>query len=279
MPTFEHMRVSLSPLAAGDLPLPAPSPPLSRADYLRRAFEDRRKFIHKGKPFAFQPTPSTESGFVAGFFSREAPLHGRDGPDHGYVEKVVENWELAFIVQNVEVGDQRAAAEYNHRVGSPLPIVESFMKSLPPSEGFHGYTVYVLPLVSEDDYWDVVKQNTGRITEADFTLIPPNAFEAKKELAILIQAVNVRSNSEESRHAFLNKDGNLDVRAEQLAGMAEVAMEGAGGATLKAGKKVIYSSKSQKTKTSIEPNEIPKPDNLFALVHLVGRLFSAIRRG
>jgi hypothetical protein len=214
-----------------------------------------------------------DDNYVAGHFSRERPVQVHGGPEEDFPERVAENWELAFAILNVTTGDQRAAIEVNRNVGDAVGLMSSFMGTLPQAEGFHGYTVYVLPLFNEEDYWQVVEDNEGRLTEAEFVLIPPNAFEAKKELANLVQAVNEQSRSERSRHTFLNKEGNLNAKNDQLAGLADTAINGAGEATLRSGRKVIFSSRIHRRKMAVEKNEIPTRTNLFGLDHIVGRLF------
>jgi hypothetical protein len=267
------MRVSLSPLAPGDLPIESVSPPLSRSEYLRQAFSKDRTFFHRGRPFVFKPMALKDDRYVAGHFSRERPVQVHGGPDEDFPERLADNWELAFAILNFTAGDQRAAMEVNRNVGDAVGLMSSFMGTLPQVEGFHGYTVYVLPLFNEEEYWEVVEKNEGSLTEAEFVLIPPNAFEANKALANLVQAVNEQSKSERSQHRFMNKEGNLDAKNEQLAGLADTAINGAGEATLRSGRKVLFSSRSHRRKIAVAKNEIPTPADLFGLGHIIGRLF------
>jgi len=73
--------------------------------------------------------------------------------------------------------------------------------------------------------------------------VPPNAFESKKEFANFAQKVNINAHSDKARITFMSDTGALDVKTDELTGLAEVALEGAGDALLKSGRKTIFSSK------------------------------------
>lgn len=275
VPRFELMRVSLAPAEGPpDLLVGADgsAPRLTRAEYLARAFGKRRTFLHQGKSYVFDPYEMPK-GYAGGYFSRENVFHGRAGPDEHYREKLMPSWELALAIIDLAQDSQVISVEFNNKVASPRPMLESFFKSLRPSEGFHSYRIDIRYLTNEETYWEVVSEYEGRITQIVFTFVPPNAFESKKEVAEFLQTATAQSHSDRSKHVYESQAGRIDPRAPLLAASAEVAMEGGGEATIRSGRKTVFTSSRARAGVDIDPTEMPTPDDSFPLMNLLRRLF------
>jgi hypothetical protein len=274
MAVFEHLRVSLARPGAGPLfdELPEKYVPRDRLDYLTAAFSERRDFIHRQQIVTFLPSEAP-AGYAAGYFGRPVTIHGHSGPEDHYEPTDLQTWDLSFLAIDLASDAQIALMQKNQKVGDPRALLKSFFESIRQMDGFSDYQIHVINLTSESSYFEAAEKFKGQITKIIFTFIPPNALRSEEKVAIFIKEASEDANNEILRHEYENRSGHLNPTADLLAGSEKVAAAGGGEAVMKSGRRTIFRSKDQKTKTSVSSEELPEAGNELQSLAFVARLF------
>jgi len=259
MATFEHLRISL---ARSEPPpiiehLGHDEAPVPRREYLLSAFSEKRSFVHGKHVFGFLPAAMPD-GFAGGFFGRGVEIKGKKDFDQNYVPETIQTNESAFFFLNLASDSQIAAMEEKRVVGSPKAILDSFFLALHRLDGFRDYETHVQYMVKEETYWSAVDQYRGRITQINFTFIPPNALNSKQKVADFIKEASQDAHSDLLKHRYESASGKLNPRAPILEGSVDVALQGGGEAIVKSGTNVIFSSSKSRQTTEVPPDDVPK---------------------
>jgi hypothetical protein len=258
MATFEHVRISLALLETPPLitKMGAQKDPTPRRDYLVQAFSEKRSFIYNRHKFTFVPMASP-AGYAVGFFGRAVKQKGKKGPDQSYAPETLQTNDASLFILNLADDSQVAVMEHKNSVGSPKPIIAAFLYAVRRADGFGDYDPHVRYLSNEETYWSVVEEYKGRITQLDFTFIPPNALKSQQTVAEFIKQASQNANSDYLEHKYRSKAGKLNPKAPIVAGSVDVALKGGGEAVVKSGKKVIFSSSKSKMTTDVPTEDVP----------------------
>jgi len=274
MAIFEHLRISLG----------RPSkPPLleaaeveetvrPREEYLRAAFSSRHDFLQRGEKFSYRPEP-TNPDVLTGFFGREFRETSHSGPDDEFRPIDLQHWHLAFFALDLRDGAQIALMQRDHRIGSPRPILESFLTAIVRKDEFRDWMPHVEYISLEDDYWRAADEYRGRITKLIFHFIPPNALKSEERINDFIRDASEHAKAQTITHEYSDPNGGLDPNGDLIEGSVEIATKGGGEATMKAGKTTVFSSAKSVKKTSVTKKEIPEPQNKLSVQIILARLF------
>jgi hypothetical protein len=266
MATLEHLRISLARLAPPPIVeiLGAEDAPRPRLEYLTLAFGEKRSFIHGQHVFTFVPM-AAPTGFAAGFFGRGVKLKGKKGPDQNYVPETIQTNDSALFIIDLADNSQIAVMEHKDSVGSPKAVLDAFFVGLRKTDGFRDYEPHVKYIATEETFWTAVEAYRGRITQINFTFIPPNALKSQQLVMELIKEAEA-ANSELVKHRYQSSTGKLDPKAPIIAGSVEVASQGGGETVVKSGARIIYSTSENRKTTDIPNDDVPKSAEESSLI-------------
>ena len=104
---------------------------LSRRNFIKKTFSERREFNHRGTDFIFQPIESETDGgrtYCFGRIGKKVTDTVNEGPDKLFETTSRESWRAANVIIDIESDPlgQRLAFQDIGDVGKPLAIMNSF---------------------------------------------------------------------------------------------------------------------------------------------------------
>jgi len=244
----------------------------SRFEFLERAFGSRLDFLYQGRKFSYIPAERVGNVF-SGYFGREKHESVHAGPDDQFRLTDLVRWDLSFFAIDLSETRQIAFMQRNDNVGSPRPVLECFFDDLGQIRGMRNWQAHVRYISDSATYWDAARRYEGRITKLAFTFIPPNALRAEERVMDFIRDASRNAQATLVKHEYENKQGRLDPNGELIEGSVKVATAGGGDAVIKVGKRMVYSTKTQKMTTDIPEDEIPEPTDKPKIRAIIRRLF------
>jgi hypothetical protein len=271
MPLFEKLRVSLA--RAFDAPLLSeagdPNEPLSRTEYLRRAFGEPRKFLRRQDIMTFHPIDAPE-GYAAGFFAREQHIPLRHEDLSLYL---AENYEPALFVISLDQA-QIIWMEDKQNVGGPKQILESFFIHLLRKTPLKDWSAHVRYFERTDDYWDVVRRCRQEITKVIFRFVPPNAFEGEELAQEFYTELQKEAQNEVLEQTIKGKPGKMNLEGPIMRASAEIAEQGAGERELRGpGNKLLYKSSEGRVTDRVPEDDMPTVQSPNFVRRVIDRLF------
>lgn len=267
MPTFEYLRISLA--KQPDLF----DPGLSRQEFLRKVFSRRWDFTYRRRVYTYDPIPDSGE-YIGGVIGREIAELRNDGPDTHW--KVIEqrHWPIAYLSLDLAEKEQIAAVQNHQRIGSPYGLLRSLLEHAARAEGLGSWKSSIEYISSASDFWVAAKNYAGRITSLSFVFVPPNMLGAKEAIDDLVKAASEETLSEETELKLKNADGNLVPSGSLVEASVATAAAGGGEITMRAGKKVIFSSSANRRTKEIDSEEIPKPSSIEQVRDFFKRLMA-----
>jgi len=272
MPKFEKLRVSL--VRSDQPPLLTETghddAHLSRSEFLRRSFAERRTFLKDQIKFSFHPLDAP-NGYAAGFFAREQSISLRH---ENLVPYTAENFEPVLAIISLDK-DQIVWMEDRQNVGSGKSILESFFVFISKKTALKDWEVFVRYFENKIDYWEAVERYKLDITKVIFRFVPPNAFEGKAWAQKFYTAIQQEAGNDVLEETFKGKPGKMKLDGPLMAASAEIAEEGAGERELRGLRnRVLYSSNEQGRVTASVPEEdMPTVESPAFLRRIIDRLF------
>jgi hypothetical protein len=229
---------------------------LNREDHLRQVFSKERRFMHRRRMHVFTPFPTSESAILCGVIAREhVTTIGRPPEDH-YQKEELPDWETAnvFIDISGESDGQKIAMQDVQSVGAPLPIFRSFIDYLNADDPKSDWFIAVNTITSDTDFWRVVGQHQGYISEVDLVFAAPNIWHGASETESSLKKLDKDYGVKETQIKLKNLDGKLHVGKAEDGGVIATAISyitrGGGRYKAKAGKKVIFNSEDHVVKSA-----------------------------
>jgi hypothetical protein len=270
MPLFEKLRVSLD--RAFDAPLIeelGEDEYLPRAEYLRRAFAEERRFMKKDEVFTFHPLDAPD-GFAAGFFARGLQVSLRHEDLSPYT---AENYEPALFLLSLD-RDQVVWMEDKATVGSPKPILESFFTHLLRKTDLKDWVAFVRYFERQETFWDVVRTHRHRITKVILKFVPPNAFEGSELAQEFYTQLQKEVNNDVLEQTLKAKAGKMKLNGPMMQASAEIAEQGAGERELRGPKnELLYSSSEGKVVEKVAEEEMPTVQSPGYVSRVIRKLF------
>lgn len=281
MAVFELLRLSLSIPTVGPLvsDYQTGEPKISRENFLRGLFGQKREFFHSGKLFTFAPSP-TNSGKdkkLSGFVGKQVEQEFQSGPDMLFAITKEKHWRAAFIAIDISEDSQLLYFEKRGDVGKAQAIIMSFVEQY--IRDFKGFAWHIDAeyLTVEESFWAAVSEHRGEITEAIFEFVPPNVVRGYDKLKELDRMLKQGSNSDSSAYVLKNKDGALDPKGEFVEGAVKYSSEGVGSIKLKKGRSVLFNSKKNRRSESVAEDLMPREGEGAKILGLIAALFGKKR--
>lgn len=281
MAVFELLRLSLSIPTVGPLIREGrlTEPNISREEFLRGLFSDRREFFHSGKLFTFAPSPtnSARDKKLSGYVGKQVEQEFQAGPDKLFAITKEKHWRAAFVAIDISEDSQLVYFEKRGDVGSAQAIIMSFIEQY--IRDFKGFSWHIDAeyLTVEESFWAAVAEHRGEITEAIFEFVPPNVVRGYDKLKELDRMLKKGSNSDSSAYVLKNKDGALDPKGDFVEGAVKYSSEGVGSIKLKRGRSVLFNSKKNKRSEQVAEELMPREGEQAKILGLIARLFGKKR--
>ncbi len=270
MPLFEKLRVSLD--RAFDGPLiegVQRDEHLSRTDYLRRAFSEKRDFVKSKRIYTFIPIEAPE-GYVAGFFTRGRPVPLRRADLSPYT---AENYEASLFLLSLDKA-QIIWMEDRQTVGSPKGVIEAFFRHLMRKTDLKDWIAFVRYFEKKETFWNAVRNNKYRISKVVFRFVPPNAFEGVEAAQQFITGIQKEVDNDVFEQVLKGRPGKMKLDGSIFRATAEIAEQGAGERELRGPKnELIYSSREGRVIAKVEEGDMPTADSPAFVSRIINRLF------
>jgi hypothetical protein len=176
----------------------------------------------------------------------------RSTPD--FKEEQIENYPAVSIVFNNHEATQMLAIEKNSKAFERTDIVSRLIeKNLNRFLREKNLQIYIEPIYSKENFWDIIKKYNGRIRRLEFQLIRPNMSNISSKIDQQLKALE---NSVDAHKMDLNlessKDSTLiiDKKNERISGLVDYASEGGGKIS------VFIKGIRKKIQTANNPKEI-----------------------
>ncbi|GAB5486352.1 MAG: hypothetical protein Pars93KO_27860 [Parasphingorhabdus sp.] len=262
MAEFEKLRVSLTRDAQGPIlrEIGYDDSHRSRQEFLIAAFAEEHSFLHvkTGKRFDFIPI-KIDGDYVAGIFRRAAPV-----PLHNVSleQYEAENYEGAVFIMSV-AKDQTAWMQFNRKLGSPKPILESFFNFLAKKTDVNDWKIFVKHFEDEQEYFSVISEKRNEIAEISFTFIPPNALSADDEVYNFVKTLQLEAHPDTQKHTYKADPGQMIPDTEYMNASARVAMAGGGDAEVRDKKRrLLYGKANGKVTQDVPNDDLPTPNHV-----------------
>lgn len=283
MPKFNFVRLSLSVPTVGPLLVEGEGrrePEMTRLEFLRAAFSERRDFFHRARLFTYVPAPpdAQQDHIVMGYFGKKFSQTVSDGPDNLYRSKTAEFYRASVVAVDLRPDRQVVAFERKYDLGEATPLLESFFLDYIRASKSFSWHVDCEFISEERDFWTAVEQHRGEITEVAFEFFPPNGVTGFDSFKVFDKVAKESSNAESSKYSLLNSDGNLNPNGEIVASAVEYAHEGPGRVQLKSGRRVLYNSQKSRITREIPEEVMPREVEVAKLLGLALMLFAGLKR-
>lgn len=273
MATYEFLRVSLRnwelpPLLDKMSPVKRPD----RHKYLQSVLGEKVQFMYRSHPYTYVPF-GNDGEILIGAIGRQITELKSEGPEMNFAPKELQAWEHANVFINLAEGqqDQLTAFQKNFRVGSPRQLLEAMFHQIERTE--RPYKATIEYVVNKEEFWTVVKNNEGKITEAAFVFVPPNMFGGRDEWNKTLRKLRDQNAVETTGLNLRNQSGKLHLEGTEIKEIIDAALDGGGEAKLRSGKKVIFSSSQGRKTVSIEDDTHVAHAIKDKIAHLVEKLF------
>jgi|GEM_PF-3711193 len=277
MAKFEFIRLSLSVPTIGDLAKgnQRPEPELSREEFLREAFSERREFFYSGRLYTYVPSPENTHGktTISGYVGKPVTELVNAGPDDLFALTKSRHYRAAFLAVDVSPTEQVVAFERRNDVGSSQRITTALLDHyVKERKGFSWHTD-VEYITSESNFWKAAREYRGRITELSFEFYPPNGLKGFDKFKEFDRLAKQQANGQSSEYALKNKDGAVVPEGDFVKSAVEYASEGPGKIKMMEGRKVLYNSRQSKRVKDAPEVIMPRQGEHSKILGLIGWLF------
>jgi len=235
-------------------------------------FEDKREKIEILKEILKTEKPITYkkgSTQLAYVFKRESNNHivarlGRKSlitrnlsPNEQFQETQEENWPYCEVLFNLdkdpEKGQKIAFAFKSYIFSSPYEQLKGLADEINSHLMMSGYVIAISPVTKEKKFWDLIKENRGKIEKLSLSFNAPNLFNLKNNFNEELKEAQDKLNLNKATIEFENTLGQLSVPEddELIKQGVEYITKGGGEYSLKIkgrGRKVISSKDNIETK-------------------------------
>jgi hypothetical protein len=261
------MRLFLADRFAGTLweDEPRDTEHSTREEYLRSVFTNEVRFKHRKQTYVFTPYPSPSGAILTGVVAREHTITVGRPPEENYQKADVPDWDTANVFIDVSGHDdgQKVAMQDVGSVGAPLSVFRSLADYINRREQLADWLIAVNSITSDKDFWKVVAENQGHITEIDLVFAAPNIWGGVSETEKGLKKLEQKNGIKETEIKLRNSEGNVNPGTSDDGGVIATSIDyinrGGGRYKAKCRRKTIYNSEDNVIK-KIPDKDIPIQD-------------------
>lgn len=268
---FELFHLSL--LERLQISLFESGPRPSREEWLREAFGERFRFMHRTVECHWVPA-TTDTSFVTGNVVRSHPRRHHAPPDEGAMELISEEWQGAMVIIDPAHHDdgQKLSFERDVTLGQPRSVLQSmlaYVNALPNA----AYVIEPKPIFSEDQFWDWAAAHEYSLHRISFEFVVPNMFGSKNAFDEDMKELGgagvskVKMAMDEG-----GRDGGIDAKNEQIQQGVDYAAQGGGSITATAKNGDKFASTNNTKTTSLPATPVERSGGIKAITKWFPRL-------
>lgn len=263
---FEYYRFFLTPIEEPELPFHEPK---NREEVIEDMFSPDKKYQFKNREKDYCLYVKQKMGnYVFATIGKRVKKNIRTSPEEGFRTQEIEDWPGCDIFINLsnehntgktlKNGQLILVQVNNVDMKYRVSILQKLALAINRDIQKYGYFLTINSIPSEKTlFWNVVKENEGKIKRITFSYIPPNLLDLKSSLEDDLRFVAGEFNSTKVQVSLENTDGNLTLSQNNklLKESAEYVDQGAGTFKLQFKgnkKKPISSDDSIKTESFVE---------------------------
>lgn len=251
-----------------------PEPP-SRSAFLIEAFNEPINFLHMNRPFGYVQFDRIGSVIVAAI-GRQRTDEVSAPPESGFQIQEARFWRSANLFIDTDgrpPHGQRVAFQINRQVGQPLPIMRSLIDAKHQAFPDRRWNIAVEPISRQNDFWSVVEQYRGQITEIEIAFIPPNILGTRNETTKALKKLHQENNAQQVEVKLKNFDGQLNPDSRDIRESVDYISKGGGALRIRTGKKPVYDTEQHAVTKSVEDDKFVQEKDVSVWRRAIKRLF------
>lgn len=221
-------------------------PPVSREEWLRRAFGARFQFRHMGNQFHWVPQ-ELAAEFIVGVIERKTTQHQRKPPEEGAAEFEGEIWQgsLVIIDPKHHPDGQKVAVEDKVSVGQPKALLSSLVGHV-NADASNQYALFFKPLFRGDSFRKFAERHGGSLQYVAFKFTVPNMiFGVGTKVVTGLKRIGKDTGAQEV-DLRLESDDGVDANSNSVKEAVDYAEDGNARVTAKAITGEYWSSTKRK---------------------------------
>lgn len=274
--SFEYYRFFLTPIEEPEFPFHKKK---TREEVILDMFSPNKtyQFRSRKKDYCLY-IKQKEGNYVFASIGKRVKKNIRTAPEEGFKTKEIEDWPGCDIFINLsnehDTGETAKKGQLfvvqvnNVDMKYRASVLQNLALAINKDIQKDGYFLTINSIPSEKTlFWNVVKENEGKIKRITFTYIPPNLLDLKSSLEDDLRSVAGEFNSTKVQISMENTDGNLTLSEHNklLKESAEYVDLGAGTFKLQFKgnkKKTISSDDSIKIESFMDPEITLRSQNV-----------------
>ena len=121
--------------------------------------------------------------------------------------------------------------------------MSSLIENINLKSAISGWHLSVNPMVEKSSFWQIVRENKGAITRAEFRYVTPNVLGLRNLLDTRLRDYRTNQNAQEVSVVLSEPKGDLNLETKEVEDSIDYISEGGGSAKLSSGKKVLFDSR------------------------------------
>lgn len=209
-------------------------------------------------------------------------------PEEGFEETIDENWPHCLVFFNLDENPntgQKIAFEYKSNIFKvPFIQLQDLAEEFNVGLFSSNYAVSIHPVTEERKFWDIVKQNQGKIEKVTFSFNAPNLFNLKNNLNDDLKNAQEKFGLTKATVEFENPQGKLTLSEDDefLQQGVEYVRKGGGDfhLKLKNGKRTVVKSEDGVMTKIVEYEDMEariKFDNIEVMNSAIKDIFDKIK--
>ncbi|MBQ8870382.1 MAG: hypothetical protein IJ019_03300 [Alphaproteobacteria bacterium] len=273
---FEYYRFFLTPIEEPELPFCQQK---TREEVIDDMFSPDKtyKFRSREKDYCLY-IKQKEGSYVFANIGKRVKKNIRTAPEEGFKTREIEDWPGCDIFINLsnehnsgetaKKGQLLLVQVNNVDMKYRASVLQNLASAINRDIQKYGFFLTINSIPSEKTlFWNVVKENEGKIKKITFSYIPPNLLDLKSSLENDLRSVAGEFNSTKVQISMENTDGNLTLSENNklLKESAEYVDLGAGTFKLQFKgnkKKAISSNDTIKTESFVDTDITLRGQNL-----------------
>ena len=253
METFELYRFSLIERRQQDLYDQTQA--MTREQCLRFVFDQRFSFIHRSNEFHYVPNESSE--VIIGKVGREKLIEENTPPSEGLADLERMAWHASVIVIDPSDNEdgQKLAMQWIDSVGKPNSVLKSMIGAINEIHPNLKYSFELDQIVDVSNFWEFVRQNSGKITQITFDVPVPNMFGSQENWDQDLRDARDKQRAKRVKVTYTNDDGQLDPETDRIREAVDYTDRSSGKIAARAKGKASFNSSSSNKITQLKVND------------------------
>jgi len=206
---FQYFRYFLVPLKTGSLFKNSKT----KKEIFREVLKQKNKKYQASKSDLAYVFEKEDGDYIVAKLGKKQPLKKSLPPEDGFKETVDVNWPHCLLFFNLDddsVTGQKIAFQYKSNIfKEPIIQLEDLAYELNADLLASNYELQIEPIIKEHVFWDLVKENQGRIESVTFSFNAPNLFRLENDLNDDLKEAQKKFGLTKAKVEFENPQGNL----------------------------------------------------------------------